>query len=391
MNLELCHQEFSKDEISEVLASLTSGFVTMGEKVALFEKQFAEYIGVKHAVMVNSGSSANLLMVKSLAKRLTPGEKVMLPALSWSTTFWPVVQSGLQPVLVDIDPETLNIGPKQLEEAAQKYPSAKALIVAHIMGNPAPMKELEAVLYDRHLPIVEDSCETLGSTYYGQKTGNFGVAASYSFFYSHHITTIEGGMIVTDSGEFAERCKVMRSHGWSRGLSDPVFRGYVEAKSNIDPRFLFIDEGYNLRPTELNAAIGIHQLASLDERNAKRKEINRKMVEIIRQYQIESIHVSEGADVALFAFPVMLENETVRDALSLHLEASGIQTRPIVAGNLAIHPGIEKHVVSGIGLAGANKVQRCGLYWGLHPHVTDEQLEHLKSTLAGYFKGVKAA
>ncbi|MCH8313896.1 MAG: DegT/DnrJ/EryC1/StrS family aminotransferase [Nitrospinae bacterium] len=391
MKLELCHQEFSKEEISEVVASLTSGFVTMGDKVALFEKNFAEYIGVRHAVMVNSGSSANLLMVKALAKRLSPGDEVLLPALSWSTTFWPVVQSGLKPVLVDCDPETLNIGPEQLEEALQRHPSAKALIVAHIMGNPAPMKELQAVLYDHPMPILEDSCETLGSTYYGQKTGSFGVAGSFSFFYSHHMTTIEGGMIVTDDLNFAERCRVMRSHGWSRGLNDPVFRREVEALSDIDPRFLFIDEGYNLRPTELNAAIGIHQLASLDKRNTKRKIVNRKMMDIAREFSVDTIKVYEETDVALFAFPVMLENETERDALSLHLESNGIQTRPIVAGNLARHPGMAKHLASGLKLNGANKVSDCGLYWGLHPYVTDEQLMHLEKTLASHFKGVKAA
>ena len=174
------------------------------------------------------------------------------------------------------------------------------------------------------------------------------------------------------------------------GAGSPVF-SVCAGRALLDPRFLFIDEGYNLRPTELNAAIGIHQLASLDKRNTKRKIVNRKMMDIAREFSVDTIKVYEETDVALFAFPVMLENETERDALSLHLESNGIQTRPIVAGNLARHPGMAKHLASGLKLNGANKVSDCGLYWGLHPYVTDEQLMHLEKTLASHFKGVGAA
>ena len=390
MNLELSKVEFSKEEISEVIASLTSGYVTMGEKVERFEKKFAEYIGTRYAVMVNSGSSANLAMVKTMAKWI-PGGKVFVPALSWSTTLWPVIQSGLKPVLIDCDPETLNVGPDQLSEAVREHGDAKGMVVAHIMGNPAPME----LLLGHGLVIVEDSCETLGSTYQGRKTGTRSVAGSFSFYYSHHMTTIEGGMVVTDAIDIAEKIRTLRSHGWTRALKAGPQRKFIEdGYPNIDPRFLFVDEGYNLRPTELNAAIGLHQLGKLDEMNNKRQEIEIRMRSIVGQYGesvIQPITVSEDSVAYLFAFPVMLKDNDTRKAFSTHLEANGIQTRPIVAGNLARHPAFKNKVETVGDLPGANKVADCGLYWGLHPGVTDEQLDHLQKVIGEYFQGRIAA
>lgn len=388
MKLELTASTIGKEEISEVNASLCSGFVTMGEKVELFEKQFAEYIGCYHAVMVNSGSSANLLMMKQMAL-LQPGDRVFVPALSWSTTYWPVVQSGLEPVLIDIDVEILNVGPDQLDEAFKAYPDTRMLIVAHIMGNPAPVEDFKR---DK-LHILEDSCETLGSALNGKKTGTSGAIGTFSFFYSHHMTTIEGGMIVTDIAQWAEWFRVMRSHGWSRGLTEVKHRDYRESQHpDIDPRFLFIGEGYNLRSTELNAAIGIQQLKKLDAMNAVRKEVEKKMRAVVEPYGdlIKPIRITEGADAALMSFPVMLNDRGVRDGFSKHLEANGIQTRPIVAGNLARHPGM-KGVLQVGPLTNADRVMNCGLYWGLHPHVTDEQIAHLSKVIGAYFQQRKAA
>ena len=391
MKLNLCEQEIRKEEISEILASLTSGFVTMGDKVRMFEDQFAEYIGVKNAVMVNSGSSANLLMVKAAAtsgwgrKHLRRGDHVFVPALSWSTTYFPVVQSGLTPVLVDCDPHTLNIGPLQIEEAFETAPRTKALLIAHIMGNPAQMDVMTNISNQHGWVLLEDSCETLGSTYYGKKTGRFGIAASFSFFYSHHMTTIEGGMIVTDDDRFADLCRMMRAHGWSRGLESEKWRGAVEKENpDIDPRFLFITEGYNLRPTELNAAMGIHQLKRLDDNNALRMVIESKMRKVLEPYGdfIRPIERTPGAEIALMSFPVILEKGD-RGEFAFSLESRGIQTRPIVAGNLARHPAMRRHTTVGA-LPNANMVARQGLYWGLHPNVTDEQIDHLGSVLKAY-------
>ena len=391
MKLELTASTIGKEEISEVNASLCSGFVTMGAKVEIFEKQFAEYIGSYHAVMVNSGSSANLLMMKQIALLLKPGSKVLVPALSWSTTYWPVVQSGLTPVLMDIDVETLNIGHEQLDKALNAHPDAKAIIVAHIMGNPSSLCDRDK----DQCPIlmVEDSCETLGSTIRGQKTGKIGKIGTFSFFYSHHMTTIEGGMIVTDIIQWAEWFRVMRSHGWSRGMTQKGFHKEWESRApDIDPRFLFIGEGYNLRPTELNAAIGIHQLAKLDSMNTARREVEKKMRAVVEPYGdlIKPIRITDGADAALFAFPVLMNDRGARNGFSRHLEANGIQTRPIVAGTLARHPAM-KDVQTAGPLTNADRVANCGLYWGLHPHVTDEQLHHLEQNIKGFYSREDAA
>lgn len=392
MRLQLSEVRLDSEEISAVNKAMSSGMVTMGEKVASFEEKFAEYIGAKHAVMVNSGSSANLLAMKCMAKHLQPGDEVFVPALSWSTTYWPIIQSGLKPVLLDCDLSTLNVGVEQLIDGLERYPKAKGLFLAHIMGNPAKVAQLMALSDDAKLDVMEDSCETLGSMIHGKKTGTFSKAGTFSFFYSHHMTTIEGGMIVTDLAHIAEWCRMMRSHGWSRAIKNDEYRkNQEEANPEIDPRFLFIEEGYNLRPTELNAAIGIQQLKKLDGYNTSRKSVEIMMRNAISSFGdlIEPITTTPSSEAYLFAFPVLIKNGD-RNGFSKHLEANGIQTRPIVAGNLSKHPIAEGARKAGT-LDNAARIQSEGLYWGLHPYVTGQQVHHLEAVISDYAKNRRAA
>lgn len=386
---------FNEDEVLEALDSLLSRNVTMGQKVALFEEMFAHYIGTRHAVMVNSGSSANLLMLAALANplcppelRLHPGDEVLVPAVTWSTTLWPVINLGLVPVLVDADLRTLNMS----VEAARRAVTArtKAIFVAHILGNAADMDGFRALAKEKNLVLLEDSCEALGTSYRGQLTGRFSVAASFSFFFSHHITTIEGGMVVTDNDEVAELLRCLRAHGWTRHLKN---RSAVEALyPHLDPRFLFVNVGYNLRPTEIQAAFGLHQLPKLEAFNTCRRQAAAAMREGLSSVgaALQFTEPTEGAEHTWFGFPVLMgpSHAKRRSEFVAYLQQNRIETRPIIAGNLARQPALKlfEHRLGGP-LPNAELIMDRGVYWASHPTMTEPQVSHLINTVTRFFAG----
>ena len=381
--LELSSQTFGQEEIAAINGVLASGRVTMGRETEAFEKEFAEYIGVRYAVMVNSGSSANLLVIAALVATgaLAPGDRVFAPALSWSTTVWPLIQYGMDVTLIDCD-LTLQIKRASLVSALGFYPEARAIVAAHIMGNPCDVNLLRTLCKKHNLLLVEDSCETLGADYLGIKTGRFGIAAAFSFYFSHPMTTIEGGMLVTEDEEVAEYARSIRSHGWARAFGNERRQEFEAASPDIDPRFLFVTEGYNLRPTELQAAMGRVQLRKLPAMNARRAEIHARMCEIVAPYKDLQLPLpTPFATPAWFAFPVICQSE--KKPLIEHLEAAGVQTRPVIAGNLAKHPAFTPFIDPS-DTPFANVVAKFGFYWGLHPNVSADDLAVLSKALDSY-------
>jgi CDP-6-deoxy-D-xylo-4-hexulose-3-dehydrase len=384
---------FNEDEIVEAVHCLLTQNVTMGEKVRTFERQFAEYLGIRHAVMVNSGSSANLLAMAALANplcparyRLQPGDEVLVPAVTWPTTLWPVINLGLVPVLVDADPRTLNLDPAAARAALS--PKTKAIFVAHILGNAADMDALQALCRERNLVLLEDSCESLGTTYRGKYTGHFSVAATYSFFFSHHITTMEGGMVVTNDDALADLFRCLRSHGWSRHMH--AHREYERAHPDIDPRFLFINIGYNLRATDVQAAFGLHQLPKLAGFNAQRRQLAAAMIAGLRPLaaELQLIEPTDGVEHTWFGFPVVLRerHRSRRKEFVRYLEDYGIETRPIIAGNLARQPALAHypHRIAGT-LDHAQAIMEGGVYWGIHPFMTQKEVEYVLKVVREFF------
>ena len=386
---------FGDEEINAAVEVLKSSFVTMGQRCFDFEDTFAEYLGVKNAVFVNSGSSANLLAFFALAnsefpiagkKRLTPGSEVIVPAVTWSTTIWPIVQAGGVPVLVDSDPQTLQMSLEAVEKAIG--PKTVGICPVHVLGNAVPMKELKA-LADKHgLWVMEDTCEALGTKSDGKFVGTLGDVGTYSFFFSHHITTIEGGMIVTNNDEFAELLRCMRAHGWTRHLRN---RTAVEAKHpEIDPRFLFVNTGFNVRPTELNAAFGFPQLRKLKGFNEARVEVaetwSKAFEPLVAAGHFAPMKTTRGTSSTWFGFPIVCRDRATRVALQEHLEKNGIETRPVICGNLARQPAFEKipHRIAGE-LKGADRIMDNGLFWGSHPIMPKEQIEHVTKTVSNFF------
>lgn len=342
----LAKPTLARAEIDAAIEVLRSGDTTMGDRVEEFEEAFARYVGAEHAVMVNSGSSADLLIAFAAGHH---GE-VLVPAVTWPTHVWSWEMAGTKVRLIDVD--GLNTTAQII--ANNITPETRAVSLVHLMGVPCDMDAIEKVVHGYGLPLYEDCCEALGARWNGLPVGTSGMAASWSFFFSHHMTTMEGGMVTTPSAQFAEKLRTLRSHGWARHMRNPPAG---------DPRYTFVDWGFNLRPTEVAAAIGLAQLSRLDVMNERRRRnFNTIAAAVADCYNVEIPEAPEGTN--WFGIPLFSDS---RDSLAAHLEENGIETRPILAGNLARQPAIRKHKVRHSLLTGADRVHDRGLYIGLHP------------------------
>jgi CDP-6-deoxy-D-xylo-4-hexulose-3-dehydrase len=363
---------YGADEVNEALESLLSTRVTMGDKVRRFEVLWAQYLGVREAVMVNSGSSANLVAAAALVnpafpRPLVPGDEVLVPAVAWSTTYFPLVNVGLVPVLVDIDLDTFTIDPEAAARAVG--PRTRGLMPVHLLGNACDMRALGALAARHDLLVIEDSCEAHGARFEGKPVGAFGTMGTFSFYFSHHISTIEGGMVVTDDPELADLARTLRSHGWTRD----VRRKPCTVGAPIDERFLFVNLGYNFRPTEVQGAFGLHQVAKLEPFIEVRRDNveywNAGLRRHARWLRECPGRDTNGSRSVWFGYPITVRPEAPfsRDQLAQFLESKGIATRPIMAGNFRDQPAISlfPHRIGGP-LDRAEQVMRQSFFIGNH-------------------------
>ena len=361
---------FGEEEIEAAVAQMRTTHVTMGKKVREFEEKCAAYFGSKYCVMSNSGSSANLLAMAALTNpafknNLKSGDEVLVPALSWATSVWPIIQMGLVPVFVDCDLDTYNFDVEKLESAITRR--TKAIMLVHVYGNPCDMDIIAALADKRGLYLIEDCCEAMGAaTADGVKAGTIGHIGTMSLYYSHHITTFEGGLCFTDNFELAELMRILRAHGWSREADDK--QKYIDQYPDIDPRFIFVNLGYNLRPTEVQAAIGMVQLPKLDRIIHQRRTTWESYRHAFDKYREYFRFQKETGYASWFGFGIILRETapfTVKDVTTF-LEFKGIETRPIIAGNIARHPalGMYAHYFSGT-LENADIVMKRGFAIGV--------------------------
>jgi len=378
---------FGWKEVWEALDSLLSTQVTMGKKVRQFEAMFAEYIGVEHAIMVNSGSSANLLALSILTNpllsgQLQPGDEVITPAVTWATTVFPILNVGLLPVLVDVDLRTFNLIPQEVEKAIT--PKSRAILLVHLLGNPCDMAEIMAIARRHKLLVIEDACEAHGAEYGGRKVGSFGDIATFSFFFSHHITTIEGGMLLTNNDEYAELARALRVFGWVRDLK--AKEAIAQQQPQVDSRFLFVNIGYNLRPTEIQGAFGIHQMSKLERYIETRRENARYWGERLGALNHLLLHrEAEGRRHVWFGYPVVVRPDTPfsRKELVDYLEARGVETRPIMAGNIDEQPALRLFPYRKVGeLPNSRLIHRNAFFFGNHHGIGREERE----AIAGYIQ-----
>ncbi|MDA7838130.1 aminotransferase class V-fold PLP-dependent enzyme [Candidatus Pelagibacter sp.] len=375
----LTNTVLDNDDIESGVKVLKSKWITMGRETLKFENTFSKKVSNRPSIMVNSGSSANLLIFQCLinpkVNKLKKDDEVLIPAICWSTSLWPIIQSGLKVKFVDIDPKTLNLDLDDFEKKITK--KTKALMLVHAMGNCADMEKIVRICKKKKIILIEDTCEALGSKYKGKQLGTFGDFSSYSFFYSHHITSGEGGMVCSKSKKDADVIRTLRSHGWHRAISNK--------KSNS---WSFINSGFNLRPTDISASIGNSQLKKL------------KKISLIRQQNFKSIRSALLSDkrysnkfdiieeninnkIVWFGIPIILKSteKNYKNRVTNKLNKFGIDTRPLISGNFAKQPAIKLYKLKiNSNLKNANFIDKNSFFIGLHNTKTNiKTVDYIKN------------
>lgn len=350
---------------------LNSPKLTYGERVREFENSWSQWQGCEYSVFVNSGSSANLLIIDA-ALSLHGAGGFVAQSCTWATNVAPLLQlKDSQFVqLVGVDLQNLGADLQDLEYAFIKL-KPKFLFLTHVLGFPAVMDDLLRLCEDYNVLLLEDCCESHGATFRGKKVGNFGLASSFSFYYGHHLTTIEGGMVCTNNREFYERVLLLRSHGMLREL--PPESRQANLIADCDPRFTFLCAGYNVRNMEMNAVLGIEQLKDLDAHIAIRNLNLNRFIENLDAEKYHQTFQLEG--ISNYAFPIITKRSN-REDLCAELTRHGIENRPMIAGSLYRHPLMQNRSPENLS-RNSDYIHERGIYVGNHQHVTIEMVEQL--------------
>ena len=382
----LATSSWDEKEYESLQRVISSGMFSMGTEVSTFEKQFADYFGSKFAVMVNSGSSANLLMTGALfhtqneSLKLYAGDEIIVPAVSWSTTYYPLAQYGLIQKFIDIDRGTLNYDLKALEAAISD--KTRAIMIVNLLGNPNNFDEINKIINNRNIVLLEDNCESMGAAFNGQKTGTFADVGSFSTFFSHHISTMEGGMVVTNNEELYHIMLSMRAHGWTRNLPDKNFVTGSKSKNSFKESFNFVLPGYNLRPLEMSGALGKEQLKKFPQLIAGRRNNAKIFQDKLSEHPLFTLQTEIG-ESSWFGFSLVLKPDTGITQLEFvnKLEKLGFECRPIVAGNFLKNP-VMQHISHNISsnsgrLLNADYIDKNGIFIGNQHYPITEAAEAL--------------
>lgn len=379
----LATASWGKEEIDAMHRVIASGMFTMGAKVLEFERDFATYVGSKYCVMVNSGSSANLLMVAALfytnntKLKLERDDEVIVPAVSWSTTYYPLYQYGLKIKFVDIDLSTLNYDLNQLEQAVTD--KTRMIMAVNLLGNPNDFDHINRIIGGRDIVLIEDNCESMGARFQGKHAGTFGVMGSYSSFFSHHISTMEGGLIVTENEELYHILLSLRAHGWTRNL--PKHNHVCGTKSDdpFEESFRFVLPGFNVRPLEIEGALGVEQIKRLPQMVIERRKNGRLLQQTLGKHP-EIIIQQEIGESSWFGFSLVIRpgSTLTRMQLLAQLNELGFECRPIVAGNFAKNEVVKYFTFEVHGkLKNADYIDQHGLFIGNHHYPIASAFEAL--------------
>lgn len=367
MRYKLSDDTWNEKEFEAIQQVLDSNMFSMGKRVKQFETEFAEKFGVKYALMVSSGSAANLLAVAGLvySGKLQKGDEVIVPAVSWSTTYFPLYQMGLKLRFIDINKDTLNIDTDKLSHAITE--NTKMICLVNLLGNPNDFDKISEICKDKNIIIMEDNCESLGAEYKGKKAGTIGLVGTYSTFYSHHLCTMEGGVTVTNDEELYHYMLSIRAHGWTRNLPKDS-KIYKKSENDFYESFNFIVPGFNLRPLEIEGAAGSEQLKKMDAIIAQRRENAKYFAEKMSQFKDVRIQKEIG-ESSWFGFAIILEGalKGKRDKIVKALADKEIEVRPIVAGNFTRNSVIKylDYTVSGE-LTASDDIHDNGFFIGNH-------------------------
>jgi CDP-6-deoxy-D-xylo-4-hexulose-3-dehydrase len=366
----LTGKPFENEDLVAGIETILSGRITMSEITKRFEYKFSNYINSKYALMVNSGSSANLLAFFSLINpknktRLNQRDECLIPALCWSTSLWPIIQAGLKPKFIDVDVNTFNINLDDLEKKITK--KTKAILAVHVLGNSANMEKLLNISKKYNLILIEDTCESLGSKYKNKFLGTFGRYGTYSFFVSHQLIAGEGGMLVCNDKKDYEIAYSLRAHGWDRGLKN-------------NKNFNFINSGFNLRPLDVTASIGLSQLNRLSKSINIRNRNRKKLLQSIKsspkwKNQITFLEPIKNLKPSWFGLPVLIDKKFLKKKNNYlkFLNNCGVETRPIISGNFLNQPSVKLYNLNPKNkiFPGAQEIEDRGFFIGLHTESID--------------------
>ncbi len=377
-------------EVEAMQDVIRSGDFTMGRRVMDFEQKFADYFDSDFSVMSNSGSSANLLAIAALRySSLNPQpnrDEVIVPAVSWSTTYYPITQLGFKLKFVDIDIHTLNANLESIEAAMDA--KTAGIMVVNLLGNPSQLREIRELANANSIFMVEDNCESMGARYQNKYAGTFGDIGTFSSFFSHHISTMEGGVSVTDSLELKQVMTSLRAHGWTRELPTENFV-HNKTGDDFDDLFRFVLPGYNLRPLEIEAAIGAQQILKLTDIVKGRRTNALKFLAVMEKFP-EFIIQKELGESSWFGFSLILSRRLSgrRKELIDTLRKFSIAVRPIVAGNFTRNPVINHlpHVAMG-DFPNADSVHTDGLFIGNHHYEMNDEFDLLEDALTEFSVG----
>ena len=383
---------YGSEEVLEALESMLSRNVTMGKKVEVFERKFATYLGSQYATMVNSGSSANLIALSTLSNQLLRGHipngaEIITPATTWATTIYPISNINCIPVVVDVDIDTFDINVDSIEKAITK--KTKAIMPVHLLGNPCDMNSIMELAEKHNLFVIEDACEAPGAKIGNKKVGTFGDIGTFSFFFSHHISTIEGGMTVTNNEDYEELSKIIRVFGWARNSRH--IEEYARRYKDVDKRFLFVNLGYNFRPTEIHGAFGMHQIDKLE----RMIEIRRRNAEYWnKRFEGYSEYISTQKERpqtrhVWFGYPITVMQDAPFSARQMmeYLESKGIETRPIQVPNIAMQPSFNlfKHRIAGP-LKNANYIASHSFWFGNNHGISKTEREFVADEVVSFIR-----
>jgi CDP-6-deoxy-D-xylo-4-hexulose-3-dehydrase len=390
MKYELAAGSWDEKEIGAVQEVLKKNRTTMGDAVLKYEKEFAGFTGSKYCVMVNSGSSANLLAVAALFYKknnpLKRGDEIIVPAVSWPTTYYPLYQYGLKLKFVDIDLNTLNYDIDKLKEAVSN--KTRMIVAVNLLGNPNDFDGITEAVRGKNILLLEDNCESLGAEYNAKQAGTWGVMGTYSSFFSHHISTMEGGMIVTDDAELYQIMLCMRSHGWTRNLPKHNLLTMEKSDDTFNELYRFVLPGYNFRPIEMMGAIGSEQLKKLPEFLFFRRKNAAYFKKLFADNPYFRIQKELGRS-SWFGFSIILNTPSLnRDKLIKYLVKNDIEVRPIVAGNFTKNEVINFFDYELFGeMKNADHLDKNGFFVGNHHFDISDKLDYLKEVLHEYFMG----
>lgn len=388
---------FDQNEVFAVVKSLLSGWLGIGKDANNFERQFSEFLQIKHCTLVNSGSSANLLAVESL--KLPRGAEAITTAVTFPTTVNPVILKSLKPVFLDISPSTYNVDASEMEDAISR--KTRVIMLPHTLGNPNDMKTVMDIAEDRGLRVIEDCCDALGSRFDGKYVSTFGDLGTFSFYPAHHMTMGEGGAVVTNNDELSLTVRSLRD--WGRACICPVCTIAVDPNAfcplrfskavipDYDKRYTYINIGYNLKPLDLQAAFGLQQLKRLPnfiERRKKNFQTLREELAKFEDYFILPESVPK-ADPCWFAFPLTVRDDAPFKQKNVvqFLEKHQVMTRPLFAGNILKQPAYADINCRVVGkLENSDRVMRSTFFVGVHPGIDEQKLNFMIDVFDKFMK-----